>query len=203
MRTSPSLDVLLPRTRQGILAATYLDPGRWWYMRELARHLGVPASSLQRELSGLVEGGILRQKREGRQVYFQAATGSPIFGELRGIILKTAGLADVIRAALKPFSRSILWAFIYGSVARAGEHSASDVDLMIVGRVRLAEISPALRKVERKLSRAVNPTVYSPQEWANKLRSRQHFVTTVSGSKKIFVLGDSREFNQAFGRQAP
>ncbi|HLY59861.1 MAG TPA: ArsR family transcriptional regulator [Terriglobia bacterium] len=202
MRNSSSLDVLLPRTRQAILAATYLHPARWWFMRELARQLGVPASSLQRELISLVKGGILRRKREGRQVYFQAATDSPIFADLRGIILKTAGLADVIRAALKPFSHSIRWAFIYGSVARAEEHSASDVDLMIVGPVRLGEISPALRKVERKMSRAVNPAIYSPQEWANKIKSRRHFVTTVLGSKKIFVMGDAREFNHAFGRQA-
>jgi len=198
MRTSPNLDVLLPRTRQAILAATYLDPARWWYMRELARQLGVPASSLQRQLTSMVEGGILRRKREGKQVYFQAATDSPIFGELRGIILKTVGLADVIKAALKPFSRSILWAFIYGSVARAEEHSASDVDLMIVGAVSLAKISPALRGVERKISRAVNPTVYTPQEWANKVKSRQHFVTTVLGSQKIFVLGDAQTMKMSF-----
>ena len=202
MRTSPSLDVLLPRTRQAILAATYLDPARWWYMRELARQLGVPASSLQRELKALVEGGILRQKREGKQVYFQAATDSPIFEELRGIILKTAGLADVIKVALKPLAHSILWAFIYGSVARAEEHSASDVDLMIVGSVSLADVSAALRKVERKIGRAVNPTLYTPQEWASKVKSRQHFVGTVLGSKKIFVLGDAGEFSRAFGQQA-
>lgn len=171
-------------------------------MRELARRLGVSPSSLQRELRSLVQGGILRQKREGKQVYFQAATDSPVFEELHGIILKTAGLADVIKAALRPFSRSILWAFIYGSVARAEEHSASDVDLMIVGSVGLADVSTALRTAERKLGRAVNPTVYATQEWADKVKSRQHFVTTVLGSKKIFVLGDVREFSRAFGERA-
>ena len=94
MRTSPNLDALLPRTRQAILAAAYLDPERWWYMRELARHLHLSPSSLQRELRSLVSGGILREKREGKHVYFRAAADSPIFPELRGLILKTAGLAD-------------------------------------------------------------------------------------------------------------
>lgn len=202
MRTSPSIGVLVPKTRQAILAATYLDPPRWWYMRELARQLRVPPSSLQRELKSLVEGRILRQKREGKHVYFQAATDSPIFEELRGIILKTVGLADLITAALKPFSASILWAFIYGSIARAEEHSASDVDLMILGTVGLAELSVALRKVERKIGRAVNPSIYTREEWASKLKSRQHFATTVLRSKKIFVWGDAGEFSRAFGKQA-
>jgi DNA-binding transcriptional ArsR family regulator len=200
MRTTNSLGALFPKTRQAILAATFLEPQRWWYMRELARHLRVTPSTLQRELGSLVEGGILRQRREGKHVYFQAATDSPIFAELRGVVLKTVGLADVIRNALRPLRDRIQWAFIYGSVARAKEHAASDADLMIVGRVGLADVSSPLRKAEQKISRAVNPTVYTPEEFARKVKSRQHFVTTVLRSKKLFVLGDARAFERAFGK---
>jgi len=75
MRTSASIDALFPKTRQAILAATFGEPRRWWYMRELARHLRLTPSSLQRELASLVRGGILVQKREGKHVYFQAAHG--------------------------------------------------------------------------------------------------------------------------------
>src|SRR5208282_2163678 len=141
MRTGSSIDALFPRTRQAILAATFGEPRRWWYMRELARHLRLTPSSLQRELASLVRGGILVQKREGKHVYFQAAVDSPIFEELQGLILKTAGLADVVREELKPVADRIQWAFIYGSVARSEEHPASDVDLMIIGHVGLALVS--------------------------------------------------------------
>lgn len=199
MRTTATTDALFPRTRQAILAVTFLAPQRWWYMRELARHLRVPPSSLQRELDSLVRGGILRQKREGRHVYFRAATDSPIFSELRGILLKTAGLAGVIRSALEPYGDRIQWAFIYGSVARSEEHSASDVDLMIVGEVGLAEISPALRKAERRVNRAVNPTIYTPKEFASKAKAWHHLITTVLHSKKLFLLGDPRDFGRIFG----
>ena len=200
MRTRTGIDVLFPKTRQAILAATFLEPQRWWYMRELARHLGVTPSTLQRELGSLVDGGILRQKREGKHVYFQAATDSPIFEELRGLVLKTVGLADVIRSALEPLADRIQWAFIYGSVARAQEHSASDVDLMIVGRVGLADVSSPLRKAEQKISRAVNPTIYTADEFASKVKSSHHFITTVLRSKKLFVLGDPSEFGKTFGQ---
>jgi predicted nucleotidyltransferase len=107
-----------------------------------------------------------------------------------------------VKGALKPLAHSILWAFIYGSVARAEEHSASDVDLMIVGTVNLADVSVALRRAERKIGRAVNPTLYTPQEWASKVKSRQHFVATVLGSEMIFVLGDAGEFSRTAGQQA-
>jgi predicted nucleotidyltransferase len=200
MRTSVSLDVLFPKTRQAILAATYGEPQRWWYLRELARHLRVTPSSLQRELASLVRGGILLHKREGRHVYFQAAKNLPIFEELQGLLLKTVGLADVLRDALKPLVGRVQWAFIFGSVARSAEHSASDVDLMIIGQVGLAEVSSPLRKAERRLHRAVNPATYTAEEFAAKLKSNQHFITTVQRSKKLFLLGDAREFARTFGQ---
>ena len=70
-------------------------------MRELARHLRLTPSSLQRESASLIRAGILVEKREGKHVYFRAAENLPIFHELRGLILKTVGLADVIREAPK------------------------------------------------------------------------------------------------------
>jgi DNA-binding transcriptional ArsR family regulator len=199
MRTPSSVDALFPKTRQSILAATFGEPHRWWYMRELARHLRLTPSSLQRELASLVKGGILHQRREGKHVYFQAATESPIFEELQGLILKTVGLADVIRDVLRPLAGRIEWAFIYGSVARSEERSASDVDLMVIGQVGLADVSSPLRKAERRLNRAVNPTTHTPDEFAGKLKSNNHFIGTVLRSKKLFILGDDREFGSTFG----
>jgi uncharacterized protein len=199
MRTAPGVDALFPKTRQSILAATFGEPHRWWYMRELARHLRLTPSSLQRELAALVRGGILLRRREGKHVYFQAATDSPIFQELHGLILKTVGLADVIRDVLKPLADRIQWAFIYGSVARSDEHSASDVDLMLIGQVGLADVSRPLRKAERRLNRAVNPTTYTTDEFAAKVKSNHHFIATVMRSKKLFIKGDAGEFGRTFG----
>jgi len=194
------MNALFPRTRQAILAATFGDPQRWWYMRELARHLGRTPSSLQRELASLVRGGILLQRREGRQVYFQAAQDLPIFQELQGLIVKTVGLVDVIRDALRPLAERIQWAFIYGSVARSEERSSSDVDLMIVGDVGLAVVSSPLRRAERRLNRAVNPTTYTAEEFAAKVRSNHHFIATVVRAKKLFIVGDARGFSRTFGK---
>lgn len=95
MRNS-SLDALLPRTRQGILAATLVQPQKAWYAAELARRLGVPSSSLQRELQDLTDAGILTTRRQGRMAYYQANANSPLFPELRGLFVKTAGLVDVL-----------------------------------------------------------------------------------------------------------
>jgi predicted nucleotidyltransferase len=200
MRTSESLDALFPKTRQMILSAMLLDPHRRWYMRELARHVRRTVSSLQRELDSLVRAGILRREHEGKHVYFQAEVNSPIFEELRGLLIKTVAVTDVLRQMLRPFKSRIEWAFVFGSIARSEEHGTSDVDLMIIGRIGLAEFSGPLRKAERKIGRPVNPVVFSRKELAEKVAQKQHFALNALQSKKIFVLGDPSEFDQAFGK---
>ena len=53
MRRPSTLDALFPVPRQGILAATLMEPERWWYLSDLARHLKVHYATLQRELARL------------------------------------------------------------------------------------------------------------------------------------------------------
>ncbi len=189
MRKKSAIDALFPGTRKAILASTLMHPQRWWYLSDLAHHLGVPPSSLQRELASLVGAGILRRKRDGNRVYFQPDPDCPFFPELHGLMIKTAGLLDVLRKALAPFANSIHWAFVYGSVARSAERSSSDVDLMVIGKVGLAEIAPAIRKAEARLGRPVNPTVYTAEEFAKKLEAGHHFLQSVLRERTLCVLG--------------
>ena len=193
MSKSSSIDALFPKTRQAILATTMMRPDRWWYLSDLAKQLGRRPSSLQRELSALVRAGILRRRRDGNRVYFQADPDCPFRVELQGIMAKTAGLVDVLRGSLERLAKRIDWAFVYGSIARSEELSSSDVDLMVIGRVGLADLASALRDAERRLNRPVNPTVYARQEFAKKLKSGHHFLRTVLDGEKLFILGKADE----------
>src|ERR1017187_7528307 len=100
LRNSPLLDALVSKTKQHILAATLLQPERSWYLVELARHLRLRPSSLQRELRQLTEAGILGRKQNGNRVYFQADQTCPIFQELVQIVFKTVGVVEAVRNAL-------------------------------------------------------------------------------------------------------
>jgi predicted nucleotidyltransferase len=197
MRKKPLISVLFPKTRRAVLATTLMHPDRWWFLADLARHIGVPPSSLQREMDALVEVGILLRKQEGKQVYFKPDPNCPILGELQGIMTKTLGLADVLRTILGPFKKSIETAFVYGSIARSEELSESDVDLMIIGTVSLSDLSPALQKAEEQLARQVNPTLFSPGEFAKKVKQGHHFLKTVLQEDKIFIIGSADELAEA------
>jgi predicted nucleotidyltransferase len=175
------------------LAATLLHPERWWYLSDLAKHLGVRPSSLQRELATLVDAGILNRRQDGNRVYFQPNPDCPFLPELQGLLVKTVGVVDVLREALKPFTKRIDSAFVYGSMARATEIASSDVDVMIIGQVGLADLTPALRRAEARLGRPVNPTLYTREEFATKLQAGHHFLKTVLNGEKLFILGEPHE----------
>src|SRR5215468_9898862 len=176
MRNSTVLDTLFPGARQNVLTATLIRPDKWWYLSELADFLDTRPSSLQRELTALVQSGILEQRRDGRRIYFKAETRSPIFRDLRNIFEKTVGMIPTLRIALRPFDNKVACAFVYGSVVRREERATSDVDLMVVGKVGLAELSPALRKAEKRLGREINVTNYSVDEFRKKVAQGDHFL---------------------------
>jgi DNA-binding transcriptional ArsR family regulator len=193
LRKSPLLDVLVAKTKQQVLAATLLQPERSWYLVELARHLRLRPSSLQRELRQLTEAGILKREQNGNRVYFQADTTCPIFRALAEILFKTVGVVEALREALQPLKNQIDVAFVYGSVAEASERSTSDIDLMVIGSASLSAIAPLVRDLERRVGRAINPTIYARAEFVQRLQQGNHFLKNVLHKEPLFIIGGHDE----------
>ena len=176
-----------------------MQPDKAWYVSELARRLTVPPSSLQRELRSLSEASILTTHQQGRMVYYQANGNSPLFSDLRGLLLKTAGLADVLRDALQPLVAKLRIVFVYGSIASGQEQSDSDVDLMVVGPVSPMELALPLRRARELLGREINPRIYTPMEFAKKQKAKDPFLTRVLDKPKLFVIGNEDELGKIAG----
>ena len=107
-----------------------------------------------------------------------------------------------MREALTPLEARVWVAFIYGSVADSSEHSSSDVDLLAIGGVGLADMSPHLDLAEQRLGRPVNANVYSPEDFARKLAEKNHFLTSVLKKSRLFVIGNSHDLERLAGRTA-
>jgi len=176
-----------------ILATLYGRPDEEFYLRELARVAATTASSLQRDLAALVSAGIILRAVRGHQVYFRANRACPVFDELRGLVVKTFGIVDVLKQVLQPLSDGIEAAYVYGSVARGEEGATSDIDLFVLGEVSFGDVIEALAPAQRTLGREINPTVFPPVEFADKAHEGNHFVTTVLAEKKLFVIGGENE----------
>lgn len=132
----------------------------------------------------------------GKQRRYQANSESPIFPELHGLVLKTIGLAEPLREALSPLSEHIRAAFVYGSVAKGTDTARSDIDLMVVGDdVSYSQLYAALTEAERALLRPINPTILTTAEWRQRVETQEHFVTSLLGSPKLFVLGTAGDLS--------
>jgi predicted nucleotidyltransferase len=191
MRTTsaPLGATLFGRTRERVLGLFFGRLDEAFYVREVARRTGGALGAVQRELGVLVSAGILTRVVRGRQVYYQVNRQCPVFAELRAIVAKTTGLVDVLRDALVPVAGGVEAAFVFGSMARDGGGSDSDVDLFIIGAVTLGDVVEALAPVESRLGREVNPVVQSVAEFARRARRGEHFVSRLLGEPRLFVLG--------------
>lgn len=191
-------DTLFGRTRGAVLAVLYGHAGESYYLRQLARMTGITLGPVQRELRQLVYAGLVTKRIQGTQTLFTANASSPIFAEMRSIVAKTVGMHDVLLTALSPLKSKIDLAFVYGSVARSGETAQSDIDLMVVGTARFADVVERIADAQKTLNREINPTVYTAKEFSSKLRG--NFLKTVLGGKKLFIIGDEDDLRE-LGRQ--
>ena len=183
-------DALFTKTQQRVMRVLFGQPERSFYASELIRDAGTGSGAAQRLLAKLEDSGLVIARRTGHQKHYQANAASPLYSELRSIVLKTVGLAEPLRDALKPLSSAIRAAFVYGSVAKATDQSASDIDLMIVSdNLTYGEIFGALERVTRTVGRKINPTVYTAAEFSRRARRENAFVTRVLEQPKLWVIG--------------
>lgn len=195
MSTTPlaDADALFPKARREVIGLLFGHPDQEFYLREIVEATGLGLGHVQRELARLSAADILTRVQRGRSVFFQANPECPIFEELRGIAIKTTGAAAVLRRAMAPLANRIRVAFIFGSVARREQKAESDVDLLVIGDVSFADVVGCIRETEAKLRREVNPVVYSPTEASAKLATRNHFLTKVLASEKLYLVGGDDE----------
>ena len=185
--------LLLGQTRLAILSLLLSRPERKLYLRQIIRLLGAGQGAVQRELARLVHAEILLKTREGNLAYFQANSAAPVFDELRGLIQKTAGIADLLRTALLPLADSIKRAFLYGSIARGEERSDSDVDLMVIGDISFFDVVSAVSPLQETLGREINPTVFAEAEYDARLAAEDHFLTQVEADPRVDLIGGEND----------
>lgn len=187
-------DALFTKTQQRVLGVLFGAPDRSFYASELIRMASTGSGAAQRELARLETSGLIVARRIGHQKHYQANPSSPLFAELRNIVLKTIGLAEPLRDALRPLSSAIRAAFVYGSVAKAGDHAGSDIDLMVISdTLTYGEVFGALERATRSVGRHVNPTVYTAAEFAKRNRGENAFVARVLQQPKVWVIGSEHD----------
>jgi predicted nucleotidyltransferase len=194
MQTLPLSDALFTVTQQKVLGLLYGKPDQSFYANEIARWAQVGKGSLMRELDRLHRAGVLTLSRQGNQTHYQANPDCPIYEELLGIVRKTFGIGEQLRTALAPLAGQLVWAFVYGSMAKGAEHAGSDIDLMLIGQnLSYSDVMEHLMPVEERLGRTINPTLYTLADWQARKAAGNSFVLRVAQQDKINLIGSQPE----------
>jgi DNA-binding transcriptional ArsR family regulator len=169
------------------------------HLRELVRQSGLSLGTVQQELRRLTRVGLVLSRRDGNRVYFRANPDHPVHRELCSLVLKTDGLVGVLGAALDVPDVEV--AFVFGSVARGEAGAASDVDLMVIGRVGLRRVAKLLSGASGRIGREINPHVMTAAEFQERRRMRDRFLSTVLNSPRLLVKGTDRELEGVGGQR--
>ncbi|MCL2787842.1 MAG: ArsR family transcriptional regulator [Micrococcales bacterium] len=168
-----------------VLGATYLESERRFSIPELVERTGKPQPTVAREVERLAQAGLLESElRSGRRMVW-AATTSPIFHELKALLVKTIGPKAMIEAQLTGVP-GIDHAAIYGSWAARfhGEPGPqpNDIDVLVVGAPDVTQVRAAADRASRSVGRDVNVSVLDPKEWS---KAKTGFISHVKNGPLI------------------
>jgi predicted nucleotidyltransferase len=140
-------DALFTKVQQRVLAVLFGNYERSFYATELIALARSGSGAVQRELAQLEDAELVTVKRVGNQKHYQANASAPIFEELRGLVLKTSGTVDLLRAAYdvapremiregKKTLQSYVEGIAAGSISSAIEKQAGSVVPAMIERRR-------------------------------------------------------------------
>jgi len=194
METIGLSNALFSKVQQRVLGLIFGQPERSFYMSEIMRNVRSGTGAVARELSRLQQSGLVSVERIGNQKHYRANHQSPIFSELRSLVIKTVALTGPLRKSLESCADGIKAAFVYGSVAKGVDTARSDIDLMVIGdELDYSELYAALQNVESALGRKISPMFLSSTDWRRKALEKGSFISKINALPKDFVLGSESD----------
>lgn len=187
-------DIIGSKSRAEVFRLLFEQPGTELYLREIHRQSGLSIRPIQEELANLEAIGLVKSRKDGNRVYYRANTDHPLFPEIKSLVDKTTGVNAALRQVLS--DREIEFAFIFGSVAAGTAKPESDLDLFVIGKLGLRRLTKLLSDLSDRVGREINPHVMTSQEFAERVKKKDHFISSVMGSEKTFLIGDANDLER-------
>jgi predicted nucleotidyltransferase/predicted transcriptional regulator with HTH domain len=167
------------------------SPDARLYIRELERKIKEEAKNVSRELKNLEALGLLISEKQGNLKYYSVNENFFLYPELKAIIFKTTGVQGLLKEALERL-KGIETAFIYGTYATGKESESSDVDIMVIGKPDLTELNEVVSNLEEKLNREINYMCFDQEEFKERRKAGDAFISEVLSGEKIMLKGSER-----------
>jgi hypothetical protein len=185
------------KTRVKLLHLFLNHPGQSFYVREITRVIDEQINSVRRELSNMLEVGVITSDTADNKLYYQVNQRYEYYTALRAIFAGEAmdatkpSLADDTKAVSDQYLSAIAGlstlrvAIIAGMLVRG---STSSVDVLLVGNIPAAKAKAAMAIIEKLEGREINYTVMSNDDFYYRLSVRDKFISEILGSKHTVAI---------------
>ncbi len=184
-------EILSSRSRAVVFKLLFGGLEKELHVREIQRRSKLNDSTLRQELKKLVRLDLVKGRKDSNRIYYRANKDNPLYPEIRNLVIKTSGIVQVLREAIKDQWVSV--AFVFGSIAVGNENAGSDVDFFVIGKIGLRDLSELLSGCSEKIGREINPYVMTGDEYRKRVRSGEHFISNILNSRKLFVFGTEHD----------
>ena len=179
------------KTRVKLLHLFMNHPGQSFYVREITRLIDEQINSVRRELSNMLEVGVITSDTADNKLYYQVNQRYEFYTALRAIFAaepiraEDAGPTNVDGVneqyvAIINEIPSVRLALFSGVLIKG---SLSPVDILLVGNLPAVKVKAAMAMIEKLEGREINYTVLPYDEFYYRLSVRDRFITEVLAGK--------------------
>lgn len=184
------------KTRVKLLHLFLNNPGQSFFVREITRKIDEQINSVRRELSNMLNVGIITSDSTDNKLYYEVNQRYEYYVPLRAIFSDTKDDSKVVEAAgndelsneyseeLKGIT-GVRLAIISGVLVK---DSTSPVDIILVGSLSQAKLKSVIKRIEKSEGREINYSVLPYDEFYYRLSIRDKFITEVLGSDHRVVV---------------
>lgn len=179
------------KTRVKLLHLFLNNPGKAFYVREITRLIDEQINSVRRELSNMLEVGIITSDSADNKLYYEINQRYEYYVPFRAIFadehIEAAGTtpSESEWQALIKTLKGVRLAVFAGVLVK---DSTSSVDVLIVGDTPSAKIKSVIKQIEKKEARELNYSVLSYDEFYYRLSVRDKFITEILNGKHAVLL---------------
>jgi hypothetical protein len=183
------------KTRVKLLHLFYTNPNRSFYVREITRKVNEQINSVRRELSNLLNIGIIKSDTSGNRLYYEINQKYKYYDQLGGIFtgINTKKEKNVINPEGDAVSKlstvgAVDLALLSGHFVRS---STAPVDLLIVGDINKSKLLKIISELEAQEGIELRFTVLGRDEFAYRLNLKDRFLSTVLSEKYTIAVGNT------------
>lgn len=192
------------KTRVKLLHLFMNHPGQSFYVREITRLIDEQINSVRRELSNMLEVGVITSDSSDNKLYYQANQRYDFYKALRAIFageaMQTEEKSEKEKASVNQNEVDIIASIpsvrlaIFSGILVKG--STSPVDIIVVGNVSVPKVKAAIAMIEKLEGRELNYTVLPYDEFYYRLSVRDKFITEVLSSKHSVAVDKDNILNE-------